>query len=368
MIPPLHIGVSLTRRSGSAQHFSYLIWIVALSAAFFTLFHPAYAPVCRLADFILSEPLSSTGLSLLASVGNELALVLAFLSGPGLYIVLSLAVAVALAVVYGFTLGWRRVAVKDVDLGFSDLPAGFDGFRIVQISDLHIGTYRRDPRVAERIVEKINSLDPDLVVFTGDLVNSSPDEVEPFADVLSRIESRSGVVSVLGNHDYCVYRRYENRRQQVEEINRLKKLQTERLGWRLLLNENMTLRRGSDGITIVGVENAGKGLVDHADLRRAMRGVDSDGFTIVLSHDPTHWRGEILGSTRAQLTLSGHTHAMQFRIGRLSPSRLLFKEWSGVYNEGERKLHVNPGTGSNVPFRLGAWAEINLITLRKTGA
>lgn len=340
-------------------------WLIAVAAVSVLIARPDFLVDFRFSDVVSAPRFAGNIMALLSGGGAWLAAAIGFVAATGPMII-SVAGGIALvAGAYGYMIGWKRVAVKTYNLEFASLPEGFDGYRIVQLSDLHIGTYRRDPRVVERIVEHVNSLDADLIVFTGDLVNNSPDEMEPFVAILSRLQSRDGVVSIMGNHDYCVYRRYESCREHVEAIHRLQDIQRDSLGWRLLLNENMTISRGDDLITLVGVENSGKGFVDHADLPRAMRGVDEKGFTVMLSHDPCHWRQEILPTTTAQLTLAGHTHAMQCRLGPISPSRLLYREWSGVYRDDNRILHVNPGTGSNVPFRLGARPEITQLTLRR---
>ncbi len=333
------------------------VGVVVTAAVAASLFRPD--------DFVPGSINPTLFFALLSSAGRWLASVIAFMSTTGMTILSALGIMAVLAGAYGFFAGWKRVVVKEREMAFASLPVSYDGYRIVQLSDLHIGTYRFDPRVVDRIVERVNALNPDLIVFTGDLVNRRPEELEPFIPALSRLSARDGVVSIMGNHDYCVYGSYSTQRDRVEAIHRLQSMQRDSLGWRLLLNENMTIGRDGEQIVVAGVENAGKGFVDHADLRRAISNVDREGFTIMLSHDPCHWRSEILPDTEIQLTLSGHTHAMQFKVGPLSPSRLLYKEWNGIYRNGDRVLHVNPGTGSNVPFRLGAWPEINLLTLKR---
>lgn len=365
MLSILSLNFSRFRPSAWRRiHLSALLWPLLAVAAGVAVTCAGVVPLLRPAGFSPGSINPTLLFDLFSTAGRWLASAIAFMSATGLTILTAIGIAAVIAGVYGLIAGWKHVVVKEREIAFDTLPPSYDGYRIVQLSDLHIGTYRFDPRVVDRIVERVNALNPDLIVFTGDLVNRSPDELEPFIPALSRLTARDGVISIMGNHDYCVYGNFKTQRERVEAIHRLQSMQRDSLGWRLLLNENMTIGRDGQRIAIAGVENAGKGFVDHADLRRAMRNVDPEMFTIMLSHDPCHWRNEILPDTEIPLTLSGHTHAMQFRLGPLSPSRLLYKEWNGLYRDGNRLLHVNPGTGSNVPFRLGAWPEINLLTLR----
>ncbi len=276
-----------------------------------------------------------------------------------------LALLVAAAAVYGTFCGWKRLTISEKTLVFNDLPENFDGYRAVHISDLHVGTYGRDPRFLRRMVDAVNALDADVILFTGDLVNSDAAELDPFRDVLSRLRARDGVYAVLGNHDYCLYRRYDRADGAAKNLRQL--LATERqMGWQPLVNEHRTIRRGADSVVIAGVENYGRGpFPRRADLRRALQGVDRRTFTMLLSHDPSHWRQEILGASSAQLTLSGHTHAMHLRICGYSPSRWLYPEWGGLYSEGGRQLHVSTGVGGTLSFRLGAWPTVDVLTLRR---
>ncbi len=264
--------------------------------------------------------------------------------------------------VYGAVSGWKRLVVNSLEARQVDVPNSFNGYRIVHLSDLHLGTYASSPESVSEIVKRVNALEADLVVFTGDIVNGHPDELEPFASVLSQIKARDGVLSILGNHDYCMYHRYEAPDNQAEAVRRL--ISIERgMGWRLLLNEHVIIHRDNDSIAVAGVENVSRPpFPNRGNLKRALRGTDGL-FTIVLTHDPTHWRSDVLPESKAQLTLSGHTHAMQLRIGGFSPSMWFYKEWGGLYNEAGRLLNVSTGTGGNVPFRFGAWPEIDVITL-----
>lgn len=265
---------------------------------------------------------------------------------------------------YGSVFGWRRLEVKNTDIVLADLPKEFDGYRIAQISDFHIGVYGAASGAVERIVEKLNSLNPDLIVFTGDLVSLSPDELTPFMDVFGRLKAPDGVVSILGNHDYCIYGGNAGRESLDRALARVVKAEAD-LGWRLLRNESVQITRGGDSIAIVGVENAGSGqFPDKSDLRKALRGVPDEECKILLSHDPSHWRREVLPDTDVALMLAGHTHAMQFRLGGFSPSKWSYPEWGGLYREGEQQLYVSTGVGGNVAFRFGVYPTIDLITLR----
>lgn len=277
---------------------------------------------------------------------------------------LALVAVVVPAVLYGMTFGWRRVVTREVAVPSARLPEAFDGYRIVQLSDFHIGTYGRSPETVKEIVDKVNALNADAVVFTGDLVNLDPEEVTPFMQVLSGIRARDGVFTVLGNHDYCTYRRYVAPDSPAQSLRRLV-AKEDSLGWTMLRNERRIIRRGNDSIAIVGVKNDGTPPFPAlADLPRATAGLPDGLYKVLLSHDPTHWRRSVLPDTDIDLTLSGHTHAMQFRLGRFSPSRLTYPEWCGLYTEGTRHLFVSTGTGSNFPFRLGAWPEIDVLTLK----
>lgn len=285
---------------------------------------------------------------------------------------LAVALLLAGAMVYGYTAGWKHLVTRPVTISCGDrLPAAFKGYRIVQISDLHIGTFKNDTTHLQRIVECVNAQHPDLIVFTGDIVNFHPDEITPFKDILSQLSAPDGVVSILGNHDYCLYA--PDHTPAASRANTEAVCQAEReIGWHLLRNENLLIKRNAsegkdvaDSIYIIGVENVSKPpFPSHGDLAKSLEGVPDAAFKVLLSHDPSHWRREVLAHPSAiDLTLSGHTHAMQLRLFGLSPSRFFFKEWGGHYQEDSRHLFVCTGTGGNVPFRLGAWPQIAVLTL-----
>lgn len=270
------------------------------------------------------------------------------------------------AMIYGFTAGYRHIVVKEYTYRNAALPAAFDGYRIVQLSDLHLGTLRTHPEVVKDIVDSVNACKADLIVFTGDLVNYDAREALVFTDILSRMHARDGVMSVMGNHDYAQYFRWASAADSLGNIRLLHKAH-KAMGWRLLLNENAVVRRGSDSIAIVGVENDGNPPFPAlGDLDKAQRGLATGCFKVLLSHDPTHWRRRVIPETDIALTLSGHTHGMQFKIGGFSPASWFYPEWGGAYADTKgHTLYVSLGTGEVLlPFRLGAWPEINVITLK----
>lgn len=266
--------------------------------------------------------------------------------------------------IYGSAFGWRRLDVKTTEVSIKNLPKNFDGYRIAQLSDFHIGVYDATPDAVDRIVERVNSLHPDLIVFTGDLVNTSPEELNRFTDVLSRFKAPDGVISILGNHDYCIYHRYVGDDTPKKALAKVVKAE-EQMGWNLLRNQSVQITRGDEHIAIVGVENAGeKHFPNKADLKKAMSGLPSDECKILLSHDPSHWHREVLPETDIPLMLAGHTHAMQFRLGNFSPSKWSYPEWGGLYSEGDRHLYVSTGIGGNIAFRFGVYPTIDMIVLR----
>lgn len=271
-----------------------------------------------------------------------------------------------LMMIYGFTKGYQRIQTVPYTYESSRLPEAFDGYRIVQFSDLHVGTYNGDTTVVRRIVDSINVCNPDLVVFTGDIVNTRAEELERFTKVLSGIRAADGVVAVMGNHDYAQYYRWKTPADSLLNIRYLEQQERD-MGWRLLLNENIVLRRGDDSIAVVGVENHGRPPFPAlADLGRAQQGLAPGCFKVLLSHDPSHWRSKVLPDTDIDLTLSGHTHGMQFRLGSFSPASWFYPDWGGEYrSEGNRVLYVSLGVGQVLlPFRFGAWPEVNLIELK----
>lgn len=277
-----------------------------------------------------------------------------------------LAMAAIAVYVYGFTGGVRRLDMKHIDLYFPDLPASFEGYRIVHFSDAHVGTFNRPySNVLRRDIDSINAQHADMICFTGDLQNIQPSDIYPHAKVLSKLQAPDGVFAVLGNHDYSLY---------VEGTPELKtgmELEVQRtirsLGWRLLMNEHATVRRGHDSLVVVGTENdARPPLPLKGDYHKALRGVGRDAFVVMLQHDPSAWDRHVLPLTNAQLTLSGHTHAGQVSLLGYRPTQIQYKEDYGLYEDHGRYLYVTSGIGALVPFRIGASAEITVVTLHQT--
>ena len=266
--------------------------------------------------------------------------------------------------VFGATEGKQHFQVKEVTIESEALPRGFDGYRIVQLSDIHTGSWGNDTAPMLKAVNIINRLQPDLIVFTGDLVNNLASELDAFIPVFSQLKAKHGVYSVLGNHDYSTYIKWETPQQQEAQLDSLKAKQA-RMGWTLLNNRHVKLHQQNDSIALIGVENSGRPpFPDHARLSEAMTGT-AGMFQILLSHDPSHWRREVLPKTDIQLMLAGHTHAMQTRIFGFTPAQFVYPENDGLYQEGEQMLYVNIGLGHLLyPMRLGAWPEITLLTLK----
>lgn len=283
----------------------------------------------------------------------------------GMRIALLLAVLMAAVQIYSTTAGWTRLTVNAVKLTLPTLPRSFDGYRIVQLSDLHVGTYGSDSDFLSRVVDSVNAQQPDAILFTGDLVNSSSEELPPFIEALSRLRAKDGVFAILGNHDYCIYNPNASAAERKRFLSEV--ISTEhRMGWNLLLNEHCVLKRGTDSIYVAGVENVGRPPFPAVgDLRAALQGIPSSAFTILMSHDPWHWHHGVVGKTAIPLTLSGHTHAMQIQLGKFSPAQWMMKEWGGLYADGSQQLYVSIGVGGTIPYRLGAWPRIEVITLHR---
>lgn len=291
------------------------------------------------------------------------------------------------AIAYGSLVERNLFKVKKVEIAAEGLPESFDSFRIVHISDIHARSFEGREKHLQRAVDKINTLKPDMIAFTGDLITTSPDELKEIGGILGGLKAKDGVFSVLGNHDYSMYSDMS-----VEEKTRsLEKLiwTEEAMGWTLLMNGNSVIRHGRDSVAVIGVENTSpsRHFPSKGNLMQAAAGTDGM-FRILLSHDPLHWEAEIVGQD-FPLTLSGHTHSMQFSLLGWSPSRYMFPQYRGLYSKdksgsshsrssGEeyrgngnpdtniQYLYVNPGLGETIfPARIGVLPEITLITLRK---
>jgi predicted MPP superfamily phosphohydrolase len=281
------------------------------------------------------------------------------------YIALAIALFSGAIILFGATEGKQHFEIKKVNIKSKDIPQAFDGYRIVQIADIHTGSWGTDTLPMQRAVNLINSLQPDLIVFTGDLVNNLASELDAFIPIFSHLKAKHGVYSVLGNHDYSTYIKWEYPDQQEAELDSLKAKQAQ-MGWELLNNRHVKLYQQEDSIALIGVENSGRPpFPDHARLNEASTGTEGM-FKILLSHDPSHWRREVLPKTDIQLMLAGHTHNMQTSLFGLSPAAFAYPEHSGLYEENGQMLYVNIGLGHLLyPMRLGAWPEITVLTLHK---
>ena len=267
-----------------------------------------------------------------------------------------------LAIGYGALIERNCFRIKEVSISFENLPEGFDGYRIVHISDIHARSFAGRERHLARAIDKINGLNPDIAVFTGDLITLSPEELDSLAPILGRIQAKT--FSVLGNHDYSIYSNSsaQARQAHLEDLISREKA----LGWDLLLDEHRIISKDADSIAVIGVQNTSpsRHFPSKGDLKKASKGTNGM-FRIVLSHDPMHWENEILGQDYP-LTLSGHTHAMQLSLLGWSPSRLIFDQHRGLYTRNGQSIYVNPGLGETIfPARIGVRPEITVITLTR---
>lgn len=265
---------------------------------------------------------------------------------------------------FGFIEGWKRLELKHITFTSPDLPPYFDGYRLVQITDFHLGSFPPGNDFVQKVVDAANNEEPDMILFTGDLVNNQASEVEPYLETLAQLHASDGIYSIWGNHDYCEY----GNNHSIGALKRNRRMlygYQERLGWHQLMNEHHVVSHGMASIAVIGVENPGQPpFTNRSNLKKAMKGLDPGIFKILLSHDPHHWRREVVGK-KIQLTLAGHTHAGQLKIGKWTPARMAFKEWGGAYRIGEQMLYVSSGIGGSFPFRLGAWPELTVITLKR---
>lgn len=274
--------------------------------------------------------------------------------------------------IYGILRGKYAYRVIKHDLYYPDLPSAFDQFTIVQISDIHAGSFG-NRKAVERGVDMIKAQKADLFVFTGDLVNNKAAEILPWIDVFSSIKAPFGQFSILGNHDYGDYIRWPDQQTKQRNLQSLKKYHAE-LGYKLLLDEHIILSKAGQEIILAGVENWGVGFGERGDLKKALTGVDKNAFKILLSHDPTHWETIVKRyPSKVHLTLSGHTHGMQVGLEALgikwSPVKYRYPHWAGITSFNGRYLNINRGFGFlGFSGRVGIWPEITLITLRTGGA
>ena len=274
------------------------------------------------------------------------------------------------SILYSIFKGKYNYKVWKYTLYFDNLPKAFDGYRITQISDIHCGSFDNYEKIRYG-VDLINSQKSDVILFTGDLVNNLANEVHNWKSLFATLQAPDGVFSIMGNHDYGDYSSWETPEAKQQNLEHLFQLQKQ-MGWQLLLNEHCYLERNGEKIALIGVENWGHGRFSkYGDLNKAMEGINTEDFKILMSHDPTHWQEVVLPENKdIQLTLSGHTHGMQCGIEipgwlKWSPSQYIYKYWGGMYEEGGKYLNVNRGFGYHAfPGRLGVWPEITVIELK----
>ncbi len=269
---------------------------------------------------------------------------------------------------YGITKGKYAFHVHQIKLAFPDLPSAFDGLRIVQLSDVHSGSFDNVDAVRSGL-ELVAEQNADLLLFTGDLVNDFAEEVLPYKAMFQALKHPMGKYSILGNHDYGDYPGWENEQTKVDNFAALHQHHAD-MGFDLLKNRHVRLTRGQDSLVLAGVENWGKPpFPQHGDLDAALEGTKPDDFVVLMSHDPTHWDARVLpGAKQVHLTLSGHTHGAQMGVEipgvRWSPSSFVYPRWAGLYQEGRRFLYVNRGFGFiGFPGRVGIWPEVTVLEL-----
>ena len=271
--------------------------------------------------------------------------------------------------VYGMLRGKYAYRVIRHTLEYEDLPAAFDGFTITQISDVHAGSFH-NRKAVKKGIDLIHKQQSDLFVFTGDLVNNKASEIVPWMDLFSTIKAPFGQFSVLGNHDYGDYVKWESEANKRANLEQLKSLHGQ-MGYRLLLDEHVKLEKDGQSIILAGVENWGLGFGQRGDLRKALAGVNPAAFKVLLSHDPTHWESEVKQlASKVHLTLAGHTHGMQFGLEafgvKWSPVKYRYAHWAGIKEDQGRYLNINRGFGFiGFSGRVGIWPEITVITLKR---
>lgn len=371
VLPDLYIYKTYIKRVSQ----KWIRWAYWLPTAFllagmllvFSIHEPRPESMQRLSNFLLIFLCFAVPKALFVIVMLFMKL-LYIISGKKLYggyVAGALALSSLVYVLYGATEGKQHFQVREVTIDSDELPAGFDGYRIVQISDIHSGSWTGNGAALQKAVNLINDQHADLVLFTGDLVNNVATELDEFMPIFKQLNAKDGVYAVLGNHDYSPYIEWETESAKEANLKSLKEKQAA-MGWKLLNNEHVIIRHNGDSIALVGVENSGNPpFPNHGDLPKALLGTEGM-YKVLMSHDPTHWRREVLPESDVQLMLSGHTHEMQFSIFGFSPAKYVYPEHNGLYREGKQALFVNIGLGYLMfPMRLGAWPEITVITLRK---
>jgi len=284
-------------------------------------------------------------------------------------IALGLAAVPFVSIIYGMARGKYNYQVINHTLYFDDLPLAFDGFKITHISDIHSGSFDDAEKIAHGI-DLINQQKSDVILFTGDIVNNTADEMDLWIPYFKKLEAKHGKFSVLGNHDYGEYARWKTSEEKALNFQAIKDIHP-KIGFNLLLNQSIYLEKGNEKIALIGVENWGTRFKKAGDLQLASSKVAKGDFKILMSHDPSHWNAEVkLDAKNYHLTLSGHTHGMQFGIEipgvKWSPVQYIYEQWAGIYSNVGRYINVNRGFGFLAfPGRVGIWPEITVITLKK---
>jgi hypothetical protein len=276
-----------------------------------------------------------------------------------------------LSLLYGMYKGKYNFKVLSYELEFDNLPKAFDGYTITQLSDIHSGSFDNTEKI-EYAINLVNEQESDVILFTGDLVNNLADEMTPWTPLFSQLKAKDGVFSILGNHDYGDYHNFESQTEKQQNFEDLVNVHSN-LGWDLLRNERRELVRGDSKLHLIGVENWGKGGFKKAgDFEKAADGIEASDFKILMSHDPSHWDQVIQHHEKdVQLTLSGHTHGMQFGIEipgwfKWSPVQYRYEQWAGIYENAKRFINVNRGFGFLAyPGRVGIWPEVTVIKLKR---
>lgn len=274
-------------------------------------------------------------------------------------------------ILYGITLGRFRFRIRRISLPFKNLPDAFDGLKLIQVSDLHAGSVSQNRHRYLKAISIINAEKPNLIFFTGDMVNEFSGELSGWENILGQLQATHGKFSVLGNHDYGDYYPWKNSEEKQENL--MKIIDQEiKLGFRVLLNESVSISKNGQKIHILGVENWGLSLFrQYGRLDKALAGTNDSTFKILLSHDPSHWEAEVAGKTSIDLTLSGHTHGFQFGIRtrwfKWSPVKYIYPRWEGLHKIGNQFLHINTGLGYiGFPGRIGMPPEITILTLTRS--
>ncbi len=286
-------------------------------------------------------------------------------------VALGLAAVPFLSLIYGMSVGKYNFKVIKQTLFFPDLPDAFDGFKLTQISDIHSGSFDNEEKI-QYAIDLINEQDSDLLVFTGDIVNAKADEMHPWIETFNGLKKfEAGKFSILGNHDYGAYLDWKSEEAKAANFEEIKDLHRQ-IDFKLLQNENVRIKRGNDEIALIGVENWGRHFGSNGDLNKATADVAPEDFKILMSHDPSHWEYIVKKHPKnVQLTLSGHTHGMQFGIEipgffKWSLAQYMYKQWAGLYNEFGRYVYVNRGFGFHAyPGRVGIMPEITVFELKK---